>query len=222
MARTRPPRSETRRKIVDAAFVVFGERGIAATSLEQVAAHAGLTKGAVYSNFRSKDELVLTLMEEHVGLHITASLDALGSDASPEQVVYDVGAALVKQMRADVGWHRLLAEYSALSHRSPDSREALRLRRREARQAVERALVRVCDAVGMKLPMDPFDFATVVIALSHGLALETDIDPDGVPEDLMARALQLMASDLYTGITGISGQPQADSTPNDDTTEVQA
>ena len=64
--RRRPTRAETRRRIIDAATGVFARQGIAATSLNEIAAAAGLTKGAVYSNFAGRDDLVLTIMEEHI------------------------------------------------------------------------------------------------------------------------------------------------------------
>src|SRR5690242_11286342 len=114
MARTRPTRAETRRQILDAAFEVFSARGIAASSLTEVAA-AGLTKGAVYSSFDSKDDLVLALMEEHAGHRIQASLDAVDASGSGD-LLGEVAAVLVREMRADAGWHRLLAEYFAMAH----------------------------------------------------------------------------------------------------------
>ena len=49
----------TRQALVGAAAEVFGERGLHGASLDDVAARAGFTKGAVYSNFASKEELIL-------------------------------------------------------------------------------------------------------------------------------------------------------------------
>src|SRR6195952_3311285 len=152
MARTRPLRAETRRSVLDAAFEVFGERGIAASSLAEVAARAGLTKGAVYSNFVSKDELVLALMEEHAAYRIQASLDAV-DHRDPAHVLDQVAAVLVHEMRVDATWHRLLAEYFAMVHHDPARREALRDRRREVRASVTRALEGVGTALGLTLPM---------------------------------------------------------------------
>ena len=50
-------RERTRQHLIDAAVVVFGQRGFHGASLDEVAATAGFTKGAVYSNFKSKDDL---------------------------------------------------------------------------------------------------------------------------------------------------------------------
>ncbi|UIJ35597.1 TetR/AcrR family transcriptional regulator [Allobranchiibius sp. GilTou73] len=208
MARTRPYRAQTRRKVLDAAYVVFGERGIAGTSLEQVAAAAGLTKGAVYSNFRSKDELVLTLMEEHAADRITKSLQAMEVDLTPSQVAHQVGVVLAQEMRADAGWHRLLAEYAALTRRDPAGAEGLRQGRREVRDAVAGVLDRLVETFGVTLPMPSADLAIVVLALGNGLALETEIEPDGVRDDLFAQVLGIIASDVVTVVADTAADAQ--------------
>ena len=208
MARTRPYRAQTRRKVLDAAYTVFGEQGIAGTSLEQVAAAAGLTKGAVYSNFRSKDELVLTLMEEHAADRITQSLQAMEADLTPTQVAHQVGIVLAQEMRADAGWHRLLAEYAALARRNPAGAEGLRRSRRDIRDAVAGVLDRLVETFPITLPMPAADLAVVVLALGNGLALESEIEPDGVREDLFARVLGIIATDIVTVVTDTASSTQ--------------
>jgi AcrR family transcriptional regulator len=198
--RTRPLRAETRRRVLEAAFEVFGERGIAGSSLSDVAARAGLTKGAVYSNFAGKDDLVLALMEEHAMARLAASLAGFAEADDPQQALANVATVLVRAMHADAVWHRLLAEYFALSHRDPKTREALRQRRREARDAVSRALVRVSEGLGFELPMPADELAVVFFALSNGLGVEAGIDPDAVPDDLLGRVLALIAGDAVAQI----------------------
>lgn len=198
MTRARPTREETRRKLLGAAFEVFSERGIAGTSLGEVAAAAGLTKGAVYSNFRSKDDLVLTLMGEHAVDRVTQDVDALNGDLTPVQAAHRVGIVLMRELRSDAGWHRLLAEYAVMAHRDPGGTADLRSRRRNVRATVATALEQVIETCGLILPMSAADFAVVILALSNGLALEADLEPDGVREDLFAEVLQIMASDAVT------------------------
>src|SRR5207237_7478801 len=57
-------KAQTRERLIDAASQVFARKGFAATSLDEVAETAGLTKGAVYSNFESKEDLVRSVLEE--------------------------------------------------------------------------------------------------------------------------------------------------------------
>lgn len=192
--RIRPTRSETRRRVLDAAFAVFGESGIVASSLSDVAAAAGLTKGAVYSNFAGKDDLVLALMEEHVMHRLEAGLAGFAEADDARHAWANVGAVLVRELRSDAAWHRLLAEYFAMSHRDQKLREALRHRRREARDAVARALTRFADGLGFELPLPAEQLAVVLFALSNGFAVEAGIDPDAVPDELFGEVLTLIAA----------------------------
>jgi AcrR family transcriptional regulator len=197
-SRKRPYRHETRRRVLDAAFTVFAESGIAASSLDEVAAAAGLTKGAVYSNFASKDELVLALMEEHAAHRIEAGLAGFTEGVNTDRAWVEMAAALVHDMRADAAWHRLLAEYFAMSRRDDTRRQALRDRRREVRAAIARVVARVAEIHDVEPPQGPDEMAIVLLALSNGLAIETDIDPEGVPGELLGRVLTLIAGDLAT------------------------
>ena len=194
--RTRPTRSETRRRVLDAAFEVFGERGIATSSLTDVARAAGLTKGAVYSSFDSKDDLVLALMEEHAMARVTAGLTTFTASEDLAEALAHVGEVLVEAMHADAAWHRLLAEYFAMSAHDPVRREALRQRRRDARDAVARGLSRVAAETGLQLPLPAEDMAVVLFALSNGLAVESGMDPEAVPDDLLPRVMVLLGGDM--------------------------
>ena len=75
--RTRPTRDDTRDKLFEAAARVFEEQGINAASIETIAAAAGFTRGAFYSNFASKDELIVAMLEDHVEQSIRRNLDLL-------------------------------------------------------------------------------------------------------------------------------------------------
>ena len=64
--RTRPTRDDTRDKLFEGAARVFEEQGIGGVSIEAIAAAAGFTRGAFYSNFESKEELIIAMLEDHV------------------------------------------------------------------------------------------------------------------------------------------------------------
>jgi AcrR family transcriptional regulator len=198
--RTRPTRAQTRAKVLDAALTVFGERGIQASSVSEVAAAAGMTKGAVYSSFASKDELVLAIMEEHARERMTHALESFAQADDPEVALANVGGVLVEALRSDAVWHRLLAEYFALSFHDENTRLALRARRRAAREAVARALRQLSDNLGVPLPMEADRFAVVFFAISNGLGIEAGIDPEAVPDDLLGELLALIARDFIAGV----------------------
>src|SRR4051794_30795403 len=58
--------AETRRALLDAAATVFVERGLHGASVEAIAAEAGYSRGAFYSNFESKEQLFAELLQDRV------------------------------------------------------------------------------------------------------------------------------------------------------------
>lgn len=73
--------SPTKQRIVEAALRLFGEHGISGTSLQMIADAIGVTKAAVYHQFRTKDEIVVAAMEEPVR-RLKAAVDAAGAEKS--------------------------------------------------------------------------------------------------------------------------------------------
>src|SRR5207248_1699429 len=58
--------AQTRRDLLDAAARVFVKRGFTGSSVEEISAEAGYTRGAFYSNFRSKNDLFVELLHDRV------------------------------------------------------------------------------------------------------------------------------------------------------------
>ena len=83
-------RQQTREYLLQAAAQVFAERGFHAATLDEVAAAAGFTKGAVYSNFKNKEDLFLALLEDAYAREMTALRATIeGSDVPPEARIED-------------------------------------------------------------------------------------------------------------------------------------
>src|SRR5688572_24681526 len=106
--RADPTRSErqarTRAKLVDAAERLFTSQGFHATSVDAVAAEAGYTKGAVYSNFRSKEDLFFALYERRLEERLREFETLM--EAAPSAVEGLEAAALTAAPRSDAddGW----------------------------------------------------------------------------------------------------------------------
>jgi AcrR family transcriptional regulator len=177
---------------MDAAVEVFAARGIAASSLSQVAAAAGLTKGAIYSNFASKDELVLAIMEEHVATRLRDALEAFDAAEDLDLAVHELADSLARAIQTDSTWQHLFFEYCTLARRDPALQAGLMTRRREGRAAVARAIERIFDRYGIEAALSPDELAIAGLAISNGLSIESGIDPTAVPADLFARILTLI------------------------------
>ncbi|MGH3739614.1 MAG: TetR/AcrR family transcriptional regulator [Micromonosporaceae bacterium] len=191
--RRRPTREQTRQRVLDAAERVFAERGIDNASVDDVAAAAGLTKGAVYSNFRSKNDLVLALMSEHVAQRQADAVAAFQGAADTAGALREAGARLVAAIRSDARWQRLLISYAVRDDADADVLGAMRERRRELRTALATLIEKLADEHGLRLAFPPGEAAVVVLALSNGFAVESGLDPGAVPEDLFGRVLAVLA-----------------------------
>jgi AcrR family transcriptional regulator len=64
----RKKQGPTRQRIIDAAYDLFWRAGFARSSMDGIAAHAGLTKRTLYAHFRSKDDLLAAVLTHHGGL----------------------------------------------------------------------------------------------------------------------------------------------------------
>lgn len=84
MDRSSTRRQATRQKLYEAAVTLIAEQGFSATTVDEIAERAGVAKGTVYYNFKSKTELFEELLRHGVGL-LTASLQ----DAADETAKRD-------------------------------------------------------------------------------------------------------------------------------------
>jgi TetR/AcrR family acrAB operon transcriptional repressor len=83
MRRTKEEAEETRRQLLDAGLKVFGARGYSAARLSDIAAEAGVTRGAVYWHFKSKQGLLFAVLRELADPYIETATEVLRSDLGP-------------------------------------------------------------------------------------------------------------------------------------------
>jgi AcrR family transcriptional regulator len=76
------PYSAAQVRIVNAAVELFGEHGVGGTSLQMIADALGVTKAAVYHQFRTKDEIVVAVAEAELA-RLETALDAAEAEADP-------------------------------------------------------------------------------------------------------------------------------------------
>jgi AcrR family transcriptional regulator len=181
----------TRDALIGAAAKVFLARGFQGASLREIAAEAGLTTGAVYSNFDGKADLFLAVLEEKLDPRLAVIYEA-ARRAPKRRLGAAVGrdfAAYVKQRRR---WLTLLIEFWAQAARDPKLRPKFAERHGKLRSAIAEVLAERAHKLGLPLALSPEQLATVLIALTNGMAVEQLADPQGVPKDLYGQALDLL------------------------------
>lgn len=102
--RTRSERqAATRDQLLDAALIVFTERGFHGATLDEIARQAGYTKGAVYANFAGKDELFLAVIDRRIERGVQ-SFEQAGSLAHTGDIPdEEVPAVIERQFQARWG-----------------------------------------------------------------------------------------------------------------------
>lgn len=132
--RSRPTRGEVRDRILDAAAKVFAAEGFAGATIDAIGQAAGFTKGAVYSNFESKDELFLALLDREFelrGQQIAIALDRSAGDTTA--AAREVSRSVLDSVRDHSDYYVLLVEYWLRAQRDPQLRERLIERRAAGR-----------------------------------------------------------------------------------------
>ncbi len=106
----------TRERILSAAMTVFAQKGWQKTSLDEVAAAAGMTKGAIYWHFRNKNDLFFALLDARlqrdtspVQAEIQAAI-AQGQQGEPMQAVTQLFSLAWSRCAVDRQWTRLYLE----------------------------------------------------------------------------------------------------------------
>lgn len=97
--RTKAEAEQTRKQIIDAARRVFHVRGVARSTLEQIAAEAGVTRGAVYWHFKDKQDLFFAMREQAI-LPLVDQVDGSLLDDSLDDPLEGIRVALLRILTA--------------------------------------------------------------------------------------------------------------------------
>jgi AcrR family transcriptional regulator len=194
-------RNQTRQYLLQAAAQVFTERGFHAASLDEVAAAAGFTKGAVYSNFKNKEDLMLALLEDSYSREMEALRQTLEASDIPPEARIDDFVSLFKNegSHSPENWSTLNLEFTLYALRNPAARERLARLEREDIEAIATIIGAGRERQGIEGLEPAEDVARIIVALFHGIALMRTLDPDAVGEALIASAMHFVARGLGAG-----------------------
>jgi AcrR family transcriptional regulator len=189
--RTRPTRDDTCEKLFDAAARIFEEKGIGSASIEAIAAEAGFTRGAFYSNFKSKDELIIAMIEDHVAQSIRRNLDLLARHNNLADFI-DALRTMDRSRQDPLArsplLHMEMILYVARAEkRRPELAKRLRARRKLIADIVETAAKD--NGATKNGPLKPTWTGAILLALEDGFRLHRLIDPETTPADSFLRAI---------------------------------
>ncbi|KAA1425797.1 TetR/AcrR family transcriptional regulator [Nocardioides antri] len=169
--------AQTRERLVETAHRLFLSDGYNATSLDKVAAEAGFSKGAVYSNFATKHELGLAVLDV-LHLERAMSLAAAVRDAETAEERIEAFARWAEDNIGDVGWTALEVEFATSNRHVKGIDQALAGRRRELTAAVADLIEQQATDLGLTLPLPAEDAAVQLLSLGIGLGVQRAFDPE--------------------------------------------
>lgn len=175
-------RSNTRARLLEGALEVFAERGFHGASVEDICDRAGFTRGAFYSNFGSKDELVLALFQATTD-RLLEQIEALLPDlASQPGSLLDAVLGLLDETAPDQRqWHLISTEFTLHALRDPGAAEALNKQRAMFRESLTKLVEQIAETGGLQLTVPAEQFVRMVMALHEGARSQSLLEPRKVP-----------------------------------------
>jgi AcrR family transcriptional regulator len=183
--------ARTREQLVETAKLLFLRDGYSVTSLEKVADEAGYSKGAVYSNFRGKDELCLAVLDRIQDEQVALIAEALPGAEDGEGLL-TAFQTWAERSIGDEAWTAPEVEFATNARRDPHVRAAQAARDQAIRDTIAGLLTGYAERFGITLPIPADDAATALLSLGIGLGVQRAIDPT-IPVNVLPDVIRLFA-----------------------------
>jgi len=189
-------REQTTQRLLDAAQKVIAKKGLEAASVENIAAAAGYTRGAFYSNFSSKDDLFIELLRrEHQ--QATDELNALRADRSLpvddlQRAAIDIYAQIYRDNDSCMNW----TEARMLAARDARFRAKLNALMTQKRALIADFIRYFYERVGAPPPLPPEQVAMGFMSMAEGVKLYMMSSPAEMTNPIAESLLTLFADSI--------------------------
>jgi AcrR family transcriptional regulator len=181
-------RDRTRAALLEAARALVREKGYARTTLEEVASRAGMTTGAIYGNFRNRDELFIALGNAYW----PPIKPRVPPGATFAEAMHAMAAAVIEALpdRSAVAVGRLTGMAYALEH--PELRQRVHEVTSASYEMGAAWLGTLADADDLPMPKE--HLVRVIHTLIEGLVLHRLLTPELFPDDVIYAAFDALAA----------------------------
>jgi AcrR family transcriptional regulator len=188
--------TDNRESVLKAARYTFRRKGFHAASLDEIADEAGFSKGVVYSQFGSKDDLFFALLERRIEQRAAENLAAVrnAADGAAIQDLWRLGQAA---QRSDPEWLLLVLEFRIHAARDPRLNQRYAELHGRTLAGLSQTIEALVDRSGSRPAYPAHDLAVLLAALDNGAALE-DLVADSETAGRLARTA---FAGLLTGAT---------------------
>jgi len=177
--------SETRCLILDAAYHLFAGHGYGQTSVDAILLEAGLSKGAFYHHFVSKEELFKVLLEDRQRRCVEQMASAVSPASSRRDAIERLVTVALEFNEADPDWVRMYFEFCIQAMREGFARDIVARSLSECRAIVAEMLKGGQERRVVRADVATAAAAFLLIGIFDGIALQRAIDPDAAsPSEL--------------------------------------
>lgn len=183
-------------QILDAALRLFAQQGVHSTSMDDLVAESGLSKGSLYWHFDSKDDIILAVLKrlfDRELFHLEALIEA-------DEPAHDRLRALALLTADEIGSQQellpVIFEFYSLAARRPEARRTIRAYLARYRLLISQ-LIAAGQSRGDLRPGDTQETATTILAAFEGLMMLWALDPDAIDlEQGLSGAMEVILQGL--------------------------
>jgi AcrR family transcriptional regulator len=187
-------KANTRERLLASARSAFAESGFHGASVDEIASRAGFSTGALYSNFDSKEDLFLVLMEREIDEHAREIAEAVSVRQSIAERATGGAQRWMTMIEREPELLLLFMEFWAYGVRDPDVRPKVAERFAQMRRLLTKLIEDGVREFELELALPAEQLAIAVDALADGIARQRLADPGAVPDELMGTVLSLLFS----------------------------
>lgn len=187
----------TQEKLLSAAAKLFARHGFAGASIEEIAETAGFSRGAFHANFKSKDDLFLTLVEKHIQA-ITAEIhELIAASHSTEETLQNLRAAYSCYRGADRDAFLLLTEAQLYAMRNSRFGKKLSVLLGSIHDELIASIEKVQKNLKSKDSISAEQLVLIGFAFSHGMTLHSLMDPERYSDSLVSDSTRFVFDRVF-------------------------
>lgn len=178
-------KARTQARLIEAAYAEILERGFAAASLDAIARRAGMTKGAIYSNYRDKAQLMLAVRDAKQP-RVRLRFEHGATLARQMELLAD---SVIEDLPRSAAAIRFVTDYHRYATADDDFNAALQA---QYARMFDRGAAFFA-AYGDELTVTPHVFAVMLQALILGLMHQSILTPEAVPAEVIRQAFRALS-----------------------------
>ena len=189
--------TETRARLLNAAEEVFVRDGYESAQLDEIAAIADRSKGAVYTHFKSKEDLFLALFENRTRMYIDRVVTSLQKCTNRKQSLAAFREFYVGLVQDRI-WPILTLEFKLYALRHPESKERFRKVFEMSKSTTDNAFYEQLFGKLTRASKDDIDLSLIALGpIMSGLILESHFELDSLSDEALRRVLGRVFDALF-------------------------